>query len=40
MLTPGWQGENAIYLGENRFYGHGAGIAKSDKIIRALNRHR
>lgn len=39
-LTPEWQGENAIYLGENKYYGHGIGIASPLMIIEALNTNR
>ncbi|NLG92907.1 MAG: protein-glutamine gamma-glutamyltransferase [Clostridiales bacterium] len=39
-LTPEWQGENAIQLGNGMFYGHGVGIQKPETIIQALNQHR
>lgn len=39
-LTPEWQGENVIDLGENLYYGHGVGILGADAIIRALNQSR
>lgn len=39
-LTPEWQGENAINLGNNHYYGHGIGITSADKIIYSLNTHR
>ncbi|AMQ21557.1 protein-glutamine gamma-glutamyltransferase [Geobacillus sp. JS12] len=39
-LTPQWQGENTIYLGDGLFYGHGIGIQTADGIIAALNRKR
>jgi protein-glutamine gamma-glutamyltransferase len=39
-LTPEWQGENTIYLGNEKFYGHGIGVRTADSIIEALNRHR
>ncbi|GAB6891880.1 Protein-glutamine gamma-glutamyltransferase [Geobacillus stearothermophilus] len=39
-LTPQWQGENTIYLGDGLFYGHGIGIETADSIIAALNRRR
>ncbi len=39
-LTPYWQGENAIDLGDGTFYGHGIGISDAEGIIRALNNNR
>lgn len=39
-LTPEWQGENAIDLGDGFYYGHGIGIQTADGIINALNNHR
>lgn len=38
--TPEWQGENAIVLADDLFYGHGIGIQRRDRIIAILNRHR
>ncbi|MDD4297356.1 MAG: protein-glutamine gamma-glutamyltransferase [Ruminiclostridium sp.] len=38
--TPEWQGENAIMLLNEYYYGHGIGIKKSNEIIRDLNRNR
>ncbi|WP_440119070.1 protein-glutamine gamma-glutamyltransferase [Paenibacillus sp. QZ-Y1] len=38
--TPEWQGENTIMLGEDRYYGHGIGIASGREIIRTLNQNR
>ncbi|CAH0210067.1 protein-glutamine gamma-glutamyltransferase [Peribacillus sp. YIM B13472] len=38
--TPEWQGENAILLGNNLFYGHGIGITSSQGIIAELNSNR
>ncbi len=39
-LTPEWQGENAIDLGNGYYYGHGIGITNAGNIIRTLNAHR
>ncbi len=39
-LTPEWQGENAIDLGNGYYYGHGVGITNATNIIRTLNAHR
>lgn len=39
-LTPEWQGENGIDLGNNYYYGHGLGILTPNQIIYALNTHR
>jgi protein-glutamine gamma-glutamyltransferase len=39
-LTPEWQGENAIDLGDGTYYGHGLGIRSAEAIIRILNRRR
>ncbi|RFU65270.1 protein-glutamine gamma-glutamyltransferase [Peribacillus glennii] len=38
--TPEWQGENAIMLQENLFYGHGIGITTKEGIITVLNTKR
>ncbi|MDM5156148.1 protein-glutamine gamma-glutamyltransferase [Bacillus sp. DX1.1] len=35
-----WQGENAIYLGNFFFYGHGVGVQTEDQIIYLLNERR
>lgn len=35
-----WRGENAIYLSDDTYYGHGIGIKNSEEIITALNKHR
>ncbi len=39
-LTPQWQGENTIDLGDGTFYGHGPGIATADQMIAILNKFR
>lgn len=37
---PHWRGENAIYFGNDRYYGHGIGITSSSTIINHLNKKR
>ncbi|AIQ44689.1 protein-glutamine gamma-glutamyltransferase [Paenibacillus sp. FSL R7-0273] len=37
---PEWQGENAIMLGGDRYYGHGLGIKSAEEMIASLNRKR
>lgn len=37
---PEWQGENAVMLGNDLYYGHGLGIKDSSQIIAALNKKR
>lgn len=37
---PEWQGENAIKLGDDLFYGHGIGITTAEVIIDSLNQER
>lgn len=39
-ITPQWQGENVIDLGNGRYYGHGVGIRSAEGIIAILNRLR
>ncbi|MBE6823382.1 MAG: protein-glutamine gamma-glutamyltransferase [Ruminococcaceae bacterium] len=39
-LTPEWQGENVIDLGDGTYYGHGIGIGSADNIIKVLNQNR
>jgi protein-glutamine gamma-glutamyltransferase len=39
-LTPEWQGENAIDMGDGTYYGHGMGITTADRIIASLNMRR
>lgn len=34
---PVWMGENAVYLGNGLFFGHGVGIETEDGMIHALN---
>lgn len=38
--TPEFQGENAVVLAEDVYFGHGIGIASASQIILALNRVR
>ncbi|WP_416826994.1 protein-glutamine gamma-glutamyltransferase [Ectobacillus polymachus] len=38
--TIEWQGENAVYLGDDFYYGHGVGISTKDQIIQTLNLRR
>ena len=38
--TPYWQGENAIYMPNDLYYGHGIGITTAEEIIRVLNLYR
>lgn len=37
---PEWQGENAIDLGDGKYFGHGIGITNEEEIIKTLNKHR
>jgi protein-glutamine gamma-glutamyltransferase len=39
-LTPEWQGENAIDLDNDTYYGHGLGIKTAEEMIVALNDNR
>ena len=39
-LTPEWQGENAMYLRDGLYYGHGIGIRTADSMIKVLNNFR
>jgi len=38
--TPEWQGENAIMLAEDLFFGHGIGIRTAEQMIADLNTRR
>lgn len=38
--TPEWQGENAVLLDDQLYFGHGLGIRTADSIIASLNRKR
>lgn len=39
-VTPEWQGENVINLGNETYFGHGIGIGKDSLIIDELNDYR
>lgn len=39
-LASGWRGENAIYLGNGKFYGHPFGVTDAASIIEHLNGFR
>jgi len=38
--TPEWQGENAIMLGNDHYFGHGIGIRTAEQMIADLNKRR
>ncbi|MHC4831130.1 MAG: peptidoglycan-binding protein [Planctomycetota bacterium] len=38
--AAGWQGENVIYMGNGKYYGHPFGEASADAIVSHLNGHR
>lgn len=38
--TPEWQGENAVLMGHDTYYGHGIGITGAEEIINFLNNER
>lgn len=38
--SPEWQGENAVKLADDLYYGHGIGIGTSEKMIYYLNKTR
>lgn len=34
---PIWRGENAVYLGNGLYFGHGVGVGTADEMVKALN---
>ncbi|MDR0917024.1 MAG: protein-glutamine gamma-glutamyltransferase [Oscillospiraceae bacterium] len=40
LLTPEWQGENVIDMGDGSYYGHGVGRLSGGEIIANLNQNR
>ncbi|WP_019121456.1 protein-glutamine gamma-glutamyltransferase [Brevibacillus massiliensis] len=38
--TPEWRGENAVFFGNDTYFGHGIGITSAEEIIRSLNHQR
>ncbi|AGK53588.1 protein-glutamine gamma-glutamyltransferase [Bacillus sp. 1NLA3E] len=38
--TPWWKGENAVVLGDGKYFGHGLGIRNAEQMIQALNKRR
>jgi protein-glutamine gamma-glutamyltransferase len=34
---PIWRGENAVYLGNGLYFGHGIGVGTADEMVKALN---
>lgn len=38
--NEGWQGENVIFLGNGKYYGHPFGIVSAKEIVDHLNEHR
>lgn len=39
-LTPEWQGENVLYIGNNLYFGHGIGNKTEAEMIKLLNLRR
>lgn len=35
--NPVWIGENVVFLGEDKYFGHGIGIGTAEEMIKALN---
>lgn len=35
--NPVWIGENVVFLGEDKYFGHGIGIGTEEEMIKALN---
>jgi len=40
LMTPEWQGENVIDMGDGTYYGHGVGRLSAGEIISDLNQNR
>jgi protein-glutamine gamma-glutamyltransferase len=38
--TAGWSGENVVYLGEGKYYGHPFGIETAEHMIEYMGNHR
>ncbi|WP_257346789.1 protein-glutamine gamma-glutamyltransferase [Pseudalkalibacillus decolorationis] len=38
--TSWWRGENAVFLGDGTYFGHGLGIRTAEQMIQALNKQR
>jgi hypothetical protein len=39
-FAAGWQGENVIYLGDGKFFGHPFGITTEEQVLSSLNGQR
>ncbi|MDE3838289.1 protein-glutamine gamma-glutamyltransferase [Bacillus methanolicus] len=37
---PIWMGENAVFLGDGKYFGHGIGIRTAEQMVEALNTRR